>query len=129
MSRSERPLSPHLGIYRWEVTMVLSILHRLSGVFLSMGVLFLAVWLSALAGGMESFALVNAFLGSMVGQALLLAWTLALFIHMGNGVRHLFWDVGLGFELDMARWSGWGVLVFAAVATAIAWWCGLGATA
>jgi succinate dehydrogenase / fumarate reductase cytochrome b subunit len=122
MSRPERPLSPHLQIYRWELTMALSILHRMTGVGLMLGLVALVGWLIALMAGPASFAMVNGWLASPVGLLLLCLWTLSLFLHLGNGVRHLFWDFGLGFELATARRSGWFVLVFTLVATALTWW-------
>ena len=125
MSRSNRPLSPHLQIYRWELAMVLSILHRATGVALSAGLLLLVSWLLAIADGADRFAALNGFLGSGVGQVLLVAWTFALFLHLGNGIRHLFWDFGFGFELKRAQASGWAVVAFAIIATVIVWVIGL----
>lgn len=126
MSRPPRPLSPHLQVYRWELTMALSILQRITGVGLLFGLLMLAYWLLAVAAGPDRFAAVNDFLAGPFGRILLLGWTVAVFMHLGNGLRHLFWDVGIGFELRNARRSGWMVVLFTVVATAITWWCALG---
>lgn len=126
MTQSQRPLSPHLQIYRWELTMALSILHRVSGLLLSLGALFLVCWLLAAAAGPARFAAVHGFVASTTGQVLLFAWTLALFFHLGNGIRHLFWDVGYGFSMPAARRSAWFVLVFSVAATLLAWYWGLG---
>lgn len=106
--------------------MTLSILHRVTGVALSIGLVLLVGWILAAAAGPERFAAVQSFIGSPLGLALLFGWTLALFFHMANGVRHLFWDIGVGFDLPVAYASGWATLAFTAVATALAWGIGLG---
>lgn len=126
MAAPDRPLSPHLQIYRWELTMVLSILHRVTGVALSVGLLLLVCWLLAAAGGPERFEPVRALVGSPLGLLLLFGWTFALFYHLGNGVRHLVWDIGFGFERRQAHISGWLVIVFSVLATALAWAVGFG---
>jgi succinate dehydrogenase / fumarate reductase cytochrome b subunit len=119
--RAERPLSPHLQIYRPQLTSVLSITHRLSGIALSVGALLLVYWLAAAASGEAAFATAQAFLGSVVGRVLLLGWSLALFYHLANGIRHLVWDAGFGFELPTVYRSGWAVVAFTVAATLIAW--------
>ena len=111
MSAVNRPLSPHLGIYRKQLTSVLSITHRATGVALAAGLLLLVYWLSALAAGPEAYAGAQSLVGSFLGRAVLFAFTLALFYHLCNGIRHLFWDVGLGFELTSVYRSGWTVVV------------------
>jgi succinate dehydrogenase / fumarate reductase cytochrome b subunit len=116
-----RPLSPHLGIYRWQWTMALSILHRITGVALAVGTLLLVYWLWAAAGGPASYARASAFIGSWLGQLLLLGWSAALFYHLFNGIRHLAWDSGKGFELRTAWLSGMLVLLVTVVATVLAW--------
>ena len=121
MSTQDRPLSPHLQVYRWQWTMAYSILHRATGVGLGAGTLYLAWWLLALAGGAESFATVSDFSGSFLGRLLLFGWTWALFYHLGNGIRHLFWDAGKGFELDTAAMSGHVNVAFSVVATLAVW--------
>lgn len=118
----DRPLSPHLQIYRWELTMVLSILHRASGVLLSVGLVGMTSWLLAIAAGPSEFAAFRESSGSLIGRTVLFAWSFALFLHVGNGIRHLAWDIGLGFSLPAARASGWLVVVFAVAATASIWW-------
>src|SRR5262245_31092410 len=94
-----RPLSPHLQVYRWQLTMSLSILHRATGVGLAVGTVILVWCLVAAATGPEQFAFAQAMLGSWVGRILLFGWTFALFYHLANGIRHLFWDAGYGFDL------------------------------
>jgi succinate dehydrogenase cytochrome b subunit len=121
MARADRPLSPHLQIYRWYFTMALSIAHRATGIGLAAGLILLTWWLLALASGPEAFATVQAVAGSWIGILILFLWTFALFYHMGNGVRHLVWDFGYGFDLEVARNSGIAVLAFAGVMTVITW--------
>jgi succinate dehydrogenase / fumarate reductase, cytochrome b subunit len=106
MARAERPLSPHLQIFRWYFTMALSIAHRATGIALALGLVLLTWWLLALAHGPDAFALVQAVLGSWIGVLVLFLYTFVLFYHMGNGVRHLVWDFGYGFDVDVARRSG-----------------------
>ena len=120
MTRS-RPLSPHLQVYRLPLTALMSISHRATGVLLVVGSLMLVCWLVAVAGGADTFARAQALLGSVPGRALLLAITFSLFYHLGNGIRHLFWDAGLGFELRTAHRSGVVVIVAAIALTAVAW--------
>jgi succinate dehydrogenase / fumarate reductase cytochrome b subunit len=122
--RAERPLSPHLQIYRPQLTSVLSISHRLSGIALSVGALLLVYWLAAAAGGEAAFATAQALLGSVVGRVLLFGWSLALFYHLANGIRHLVWDAGFGFELPTVYRSGWAVVAFTVAATLVAWIAG-----
>ena len=125
MMPASRPLSPHLQIYRWQITSVLSILHRLTGLALSLGTLLLVWWLVALASGPDAFATAQAFVGSWLGRLLLLGWSYSLFYHLANGIRHLFWDAGYGFELKDAYRSGWIVVAVSLIATAVSWIVGL----
>jgi succinate dehydrogenase / fumarate reductase cytochrome b subunit len=120
-----RPLSPHLQVYRPQMTSILSITHRATGVALAVGTLMLAIWLVAAATGETPFARVNAFLGSGIGMVLLFGWSVALFYHLANGIRHLFWDAGYGFDLPTMEKSGWAVIAFTAAATILAWALGL----
>jgi succinate dehydrogenase / fumarate reductase cytochrome b subunit len=117
MDESGRPLSPFLN-YRWGVTNTLSILHRLTGIGLSLGTLVLACWLIALATGPEAYVSVAGFFGSAWFKVLLAGWAFCFFYHLANGVRHLFWDAGRGFGHAQIRLGGLMVVVFAAVATA-----------
>ena len=121
MAVSNRPLSPHLQVYKPQLTSVLSITHRLTGVALSAGLVLLVYWLLALAAGAESFSTARALMGSWIGQLVLLGFSFALFYHLCNGLRHLFWDAGLGLELRSAYASGWAVVVVAAALTALSW--------
>lgn len=124
MSSPQRPLSPHLQIYRWQYTSVLSILHRITGVGLAVGTLLLVYWLVATAAGPDAFATAQAFIGSILGRVLLFGWTVALFYHLANGIRHLLWDAGRGFELRTAYASGWAVVIATAALSLIAWIAG-----
>lgn len=126
MSSAKRPLSPHLQVYRPQLTSILSITHRLSGVALSLGTLLLVYWLAAAAAGPEAFESAQSFIGSFLGRLLLFGWTIGLFFHLCNGIRHLFWDVGLGFELDDVYRSGWTVVAATAVLSLVTWIVGYG---
>jgi succinate dehydrogenase cytochrome b subunit len=122
---ASRPLSPHLQVYKWQITMVLSISHRATGLALSMGTLLLVWWLVALARGPEAFASAQGFVGSWLGKLLLLGWTFSLFFHLANGIRHLFWDAGYGYEIKTTTASGWVVVAVSLALTVIAWVAGL----
>ncbi|WGF88371.1 succinate dehydrogenase, cytochrome b556 subunit [Marinivivus vitaminiproducens] len=121
MARTTKPMSPHLEIYRWYLTMGLSIAHRVTGCALATGLVLITWWLVALASGPEAFATVHSIVDSWFGGLVLFLWTIVLFYHMGNGIRHLAWDFGYGFELNLAYQSAYVVLVFAAVATLALW--------
>ncbi len=124
MASHPRPISPHLQIYRPQLTSILSILHRLTGIVLAAGVLALIYWLVAAAAGTEAFDRAQSLAGSIIGRTLLFLWTAAFFYHLLNGVRHLAWDSGWGFELSTTYRSGWIVIVGATVLTLIAWLLG-----
>ena len=127
MSTHDRPLSPHLQVYRPQLTSALSIFHRITGVFLALGTIVLVWWLVAAATGPDYFPLVQDWIGSWLGYLLLFGWSAALFYHLANGIRHLFWDAGYGFELETVYRSGWAVLIATAVLTILAWIVGLSA--
>ena len=118
-----RPTSPHAQIYRWQIGNTLSILHRVTGVALAFGLLALSFWLMALAGGPDSYAAAMRFFQSPLGFGVVLGWTFAFFYHLLNGVRHLFWDAGRGFERRQRHASGWAAVIGAMVFTlcAAAW--------
>jgi succinate dehydrogenase / fumarate reductase cytochrome b subunit len=125
MPSDPRPLSPHLQVYRWQLTSVLSILHRATGIALSAGAVLLVLWLVAAAAGPTPYAHIQGFLGSWFGLLLLFGWTVSLFYHLCNGIRHLWWDTGHGLELSAVYASGWTVIVATAVLTVLAWAVGL----
>ena len=110
MSSKERPLSPHLQVYRPELTSVLSIVHRITGVALSIGLLLLVCWVLAVASGARFYDAVQSFNAHWFGRILLFGWTFALFYHLCNGIRHLVWDTGYGYELPEVYRSGWMVV-------------------
>jgi succinate dehydrogenase / fumarate reductase cytochrome b subunit len=120
-----RPLSPHLTIYRWQMTMLGSITHRLTGMALSVGALALAWWLVSISNGPESFAIFMAWAASPLGLILLFGFTWSLAFHLLNGVRHLAWDMGYGFDKHVATQTATLVfvlsLVIAAGLFAFAW--------
>ncbi len=125
MRTDPRPLSPHLQIYRPQLTSVLSIVHRAAGVALSIGTLLLVWWLLAAANGPDAYDNVQRFLGSWIGLVLLFGWSLALFYHLCNGLRHLWWDTGHGLDLPSVYASGWAVLAAAGLLTLVAWIAGI----
>jgi succinate dehydrogenase / fumarate reductase cytochrome b subunit len=116
-----RPLSPHLQVYRPQLTSTLSILHRFAGVALAVGLVWLVIWVCAAASDAATYAAVASFNVSILGRIFLLGWTACLFFHLFNGIRHLFWDAGYGFDLKSAYASGWTVLAAATVCTLGSW--------
>lgn len=118
---SEKPLSPHIQIYRWEITMLISILHRATGIAMAAGTAFVVWMLLALAMGESAYDCFHKFITSPLGTLMMLGWTVAIFLHMANGIRHLFWDAGYGYSIGTARRSGLFVLAFAVIMTAIVW--------
>jgi succinate dehydrogenase / fumarate reductase cytochrome b subunit len=116
-----RPLSPNIQIYRPQLTSVLSIANRITGVVLSLGGLGLVAWLVAAALGPQPYAAVQGALISWLGQVVLVAFTFVFFLHLCGGIRHLVWDTGRGFELRSIYASGWAVIAASIVLTAAAW--------
>lgn len=117
-----RPLSPHLGIYRPQISSVLSILHRMTGMLVALGLAVLALWLWAAAYDRPLFDTLTTWGAAPVGLLLLFGWTGAVYYHLCNGIRHLFWDAGKGFSLPAMTRSGWLVIVAATVMTLLAWY-------
>ena len=126
MATRERPLSPHLQVYKWQITMTMSILHRVTGMILVVGAFALAWWLLAVAAGGEHYANAAACLASPFGQFALFGFSLALVYHLLNGIRHLLWDAGIGFEIPEFYASGWTVVVLTVVLTAAIWFFAMG---
>jgi succinate dehydrogenase / fumarate reductase cytochrome b subunit len=127
MPARARPISPHLQIYRWQIGNSLSILHRLTGIALALGLLALCYWLISLAGGERSYAAAARVFASPLGLLLLVSWTFAFLYHLLNGVRHLFWDMGYGFERTQRHASGWFAVLGSIVLTISFWiliWAG-----
>ena len=119
---NNRPISPHLQIYKPQITSVLSILHRMTGLFLSVGFIVLAFWLASVILGDEYYHGFLSFFRGWIGKTLLLGWTWALFFHISTGVRHLFWDAGYGYGIQTLTLSGWFAVGLSFVLTTASWW-------
>ena len=126
-SGKERPLSPHLMIYKPLPTMVMSILHRITGAALYFGTALVAWWLIAMAAGPQAFDTANAVFGSLIGRLVLFGYTWALVHHMLGGLRHFLWDTGLGLEKHFATKLAWATLFGSATLTEIIWIIGYAA--
>ena len=122
-SKNKRPLSPHLQVYKPQLTSVSSILHRITGVALTVGLVMFAWWLVAAAIGPEAYEVFMHFAGSTLGKLLLFGWTLAFYYHLANGIRHLIWDSGLLFKIENAYRAGYVVLLLTALLTGMTWYC------
>jgi succinate dehydrogenase / fumarate reductase, cytochrome b subunit len=120
-----RPLSPHVQVYRWPLSMALSILHRITGVGLGIGTLLLTCWLTTAATTQEGFDRFQSFLGSAVGLFLLFCWSLSLIYHFMSGLRHLFMDLGNGFDEKHYEKTGMAVVISTGVVTIGLWVIGL----
>jgi succinate dehydrogenase / fumarate reductase cytochrome b subunit len=116
-----RPLSPHLSVYRWQIQMVTSIVHRATGIALSAGLLLVAWMLIALASGPDAFATVVAFCNSWIGMLLLFGFTWSLAFHFLNGIRHLWQDLGIGYEIATFVRAGWISVIGSFALTALVW--------
>lgn len=125
MTPAERPLSPHLQIYKPQLTSVLSITHRATGIALTIGTPLLVWWLVAAATSESAFAAASWFFGTWFGLLLLFGWSFAFFFHLCNGIRHLVWDTGYGFELRTTYATGWTVVAASGVLTVVAFIAGL----
>jgi succinate dehydrogenase / fumarate reductase cytochrome b subunit len=120
-ARIERPLSPHMQVYRWTLTMALSIVHRATGIALYFGTLLLVWWLIAAASGPAAYANVQAFTGSFIGRLIAFGYTWALMHHMFSGLRHLVWDLGYGFKATEREWLTRAALIGGICATVLIW--------
>jgi succinate dehydrogenase / fumarate reductase cytochrome b subunit len=121
----KRPLSPHLQVYKIQITSLLSILHRGTGIVLYGGAILCALWFVALAAGPESYGKMQAFLLHPVGLIILMGWSFSFFYHLCNGMRHLMWDWGAGYEMVSVRRTGWIVVVSSFFLTGMAWILGI----
>ncbi len=122
-SPDQRPLSPHLQIYRWQLTMMLSIFHRITGVALSIGGLMVAWWLVAAMMGEDAYNVAKDFAASPLGLFMLFGWSVALYYHLFNGIRHLIWDTGRLLKITSAYRAGYLVLICTVLANAGTWYC------
>ena len=120
MSR-QRPLSPHLQIYKPQITSILSILHRGTGIVLSIGSIILVLWIVALTLGENTYSMFSNLINNWFGKLIIFCFTFALFYHLSNGIRHLFWDAGYGYDLKHAYISGVTVIFFSIFLTSITW--------
>jgi len=123
--KEKRPLSPHLQIYKIQITSLLSILHRGTGMLLYGGAIFCSLWFLMLAGGPQAYGVMQNFLLHPIGLIMLMGVSFAFFYHFCNGIRHLLWDVGMGYELSEVRQTGWMVVIFSFVLTGLAWVLGI----
>lgn len=121
----KRPLSPHIQIYKPQITSVLSILHRGKGILLFGGSILWCLWFVSLAAGRAPYHYVQELLLSPLGLLVLLGWSFSFFYHLCNGIRHLFWDIGIGYEKAMVRRTGWAVIFSSVTLTGITWAIGL----
>ncbi len=122
MNRNKQPLSPHISIYRWQVTNTLSTLHRLSGLLLFLAALDFAVWLGSIALGSDSYNYVKGIYSSNLLMLIWLLVSLSFFYHLFNGIRHLSWDIGKGFEESQVKWTGAFVFLFSMMVTGLFWY-------
>ena len=121
MSIRPRPLSPHLQVYRLQMTSVLSILHRGTGLFLVLGTLMIAFWVITLALGHDVFTSYQIWLGSLLGKIFLAGWSFSLFYHWANGIRHLLWDAGWGYDIERVYMTGWIVISISVILAGLLW--------
>ena len=121
MADTQRPLSPHMGIYKWQVQMVTSIVHRATGIALSVGTLLVLWGVFSLASGEDSYNQFKTCLGSPIGMILMIGWSWALFFHLCNGIRHLFQDGGMGYAIPQFIRSSWLSIIGSFVLTIIVW--------
>lgn len=118
---TNRPLSPHLMNYRWPLIVLMSGMHRGTGVFLSIGTVLIVYWLGSAAYGPATYEQASHVLGSPIGYLVLFAFSFSLFYHLANGVRHLLWDVGWGFDLPTAYKSGYVMIAISVLCTVVTW--------
>jgi succinate dehydrogenase / fumarate reductase, cytochrome b subunit len=121
-ARPERPLSPHIQIYKPLINMVMSIFHRITGAALYFGTLLLAWWLIAAATSPQYFNYVSSWFSTLIGQIAIVGYTWALLHHMFGGLRHFIWDTGRGYELDAVDKLSWGTIILSVLATAVIWY-------
>jgi succinate dehydrogenase / fumarate reductase cytochrome b subunit len=121
MAQTGRPLSPHLQVYKWQVQMASSILHRATGIILAVGSLLIVWGLAALAAGQDAFATFTACATSPLGTIVMIGWTLAFFYHLCNGIRHLVQDTGKGYAIESFVRSSWMAIIVSIVLTVVVW--------
>jgi len=123
MNDKKQPLSPHLSIYRWQITSTLSILHRLSGLVLFLAAFDFAIWLGSIALGGDTYVGVRSFFSTNILVVIWVLVSLSFFYHFLNGIRHLLWDIGKGFEESQVKLTGLLVVFLSVILTALFWYC------
>ncbi len=121
MSNIDRPLSPHIQIYKPQITSVMSILHRITGAALAAGTLLLTWWLFAALSGVHAFGVFEAFRSSLIGQVMMFGWLFSFVYHFFNGIRHLKWDMGYGIEMKRVYRSGYFAIAATVILTLMIW--------
>ena len=126
MNDSKNPLSPHIQIYRWQVSSLVSIIHRITGILNLLGLIFICVWISSVGIGEDLFGFFSVFLRSFIGKFILIGFTWSMGYHLLSGIRHLFWDLGYGYEIKTANLSGIIVIIGSLFLTIVLWMIGRG---
>ena len=126
MSDSKNPLSPHLQIYRWQISSLLSITHRITGILNLFGLIFISAWICSAGIGENLFEYFSVLLKSFLGKFILLSFTWSMSYHLLSGIRHFFWDLGYGYEIKTANISGIVVIVSSLFMTVLLWLIGRG---
>ena len=126
MNDSKNPLSPHLQIYRWQISSLISITHRITGILNFLGLIFISAWISSAGISENLFECFSVFLKSFIGRFILIGFTWSISYHLLSGIRHLFWDLGYGYEINTANFSGILVILGSLVLTIILWMIGKG---
>ena len=126
MNNSKNPLSPHLQIYRWQISSLLSITHRITGILNLLGLIFISAWISSAVIGENLFEYFSVFLKSFIGKFILIGFTWSISYHLLSGIRHFFWDLGYGYEIKTANISGIIVIISSLLLTVFLWLIGRG---
>ena len=126
MNDSKNQLSPHLQIYRWQISSLISIIHRITGILNFLGLIFISVWISSAGISENSFEYFSVFLKSFIGRFILIGFTWSMSYHLLSGIRHLFWDLGYGYEIKTANFSGILVILSSLILTIVLWIIGKG---
>ena len=126
MNDSKNPLSPHLQIYRWQVSSLVSIAHRITGILNFLGLIFISAWISSAGISENLFECFSVFLKSFIGRFILIGFTWSISYHLLSGIRHLFWDLGYGYEIKTANFSGILVILSSLILTIVLWMIGRG---
>ena len=126
MNDSKNPLSPHLQIYRWQISSLISITHRITGILNFLGLIFISFWICSIGISENLFQYFSIFFKSFIGKFILIGFTWSISYHLLSGIRHLFWDLGYGYEIKSANFSGILVILGSLILTVILWMIGRG---